>query len=162
MTVPLSYPTLSLGLIQKARRVVELVIFATNWKTNGDIFFNPPRNLWCHIATTYVQSTNTLSVWINGMVAIIAVVAPTRIFVASTTTDFKFYIGSGYLDSFRSWDGFFPGYIFQPLISNYIKKHKKIVYGGIALNEMLKQKKPSDVIYKDYSINEATRIIKWL
>ena len=40
------------------------------------------------------------------------------------------------------------------LISNYIKKHKKIVYGGIALNEMLKEKKPSDVIYKDYSIND--------
>ena len=40
------------------------------------------------------------------------------------------------------------------LISNYIKKHKKIVYGGIALNEMLKEKKPSDVIYKEYSIND--------
>jgi len=40
------------------------------------------------------------------------------------------------------------------LISNYIKRHKKIVYGGIALNEMLKKKKPSDVIYKEYSIND--------
>jgi len=40
------------------------------------------------------------------------------------------------------------------LISNYIKKHKRIVYGGIALNEMLKEKKPSEVIYKDYSVND--------
>ena len=40
------------------------------------------------------------------------------------------------------------------IISNYIKKHKRIVYGGIALNEMLKEKKPEDVIYKEYSIND--------
>jgi hypothetical protein len=45
------------------------------------------------------------------------------------------------------------GIIFT-LISNYIKKHKKIVYGGIALNEMLKNKNPNEVIYKDYTKND--------
>jgi hypothetical protein len=40
------------------------------------------------------------------------------------------------------------------IISNYIKKNRRIVYGGIALNEMLKEKKPEDVIYKEYSFND--------
>jgi len=39
-------------------------------------------------------------------------------------------------------------------ISDYIKSNNRIVYGGIALNEMLKDKSPKDVIYGDYSVND--------
>ena len=39
-------------------------------------------------------------------------------------------------------------------VSDYIKKNNRIVYGGIALNEMLKDKSPKDVIYDEYSIND--------
>jgi hypothetical protein len=39
-------------------------------------------------------------------------------------------------------------------ISDYIKSNKRIVYGGIALNEMLKDKSPKDIIYDEYSIND--------
>jgi len=39
-------------------------------------------------------------------------------------------------------------------ITDYIKKNNRIVYGGIALNEMLKDKSPKDVIYEEYSIND--------
>jgi len=39
-------------------------------------------------------------------------------------------------------------------ISDYIKKHNRIVYGGIALHEMLKDKSPKDVFYEDYSMND--------
>jgi hypothetical protein len=39
-------------------------------------------------------------------------------------------------------------------ISDYIQKNNRIVYGGIALNEMLKDKSPKDIIYEDYSIND--------
>jgi len=39
-------------------------------------------------------------------------------------------------------------------ISDYIKKNNRIVYGGIALNEMLKDKSPNNVIYEEYSIND--------
>jgi len=39
-------------------------------------------------------------------------------------------------------------------VTDYIKKNNRIVYGGIALNEMLKDKSPEDVIYDDYSIND--------
>jgi hypothetical protein len=44
--------------------------------------------------------------------------------------------------------------IVSKLISNYIKENKRIVYGGIAINEMLKDKSPEDVIYKEYSKND--------
>jgi hypothetical protein len=39
-------------------------------------------------------------------------------------------------------------------LTDYIKKNNRIVYGGIALNEMLKDKSPKDVIYEEYSIND--------
>jgi hypothetical protein len=39
-------------------------------------------------------------------------------------------------------------------ISDFIKSNKRIVYGGIALNEMLKDKSPKDVIYEEYSKND--------
>ena len=39
-------------------------------------------------------------------------------------------------------------------LTDYIKKNNRIVYGGIALNEMLKNKSPKDVIYEEYSIND--------
>lgn len=39
-------------------------------------------------------------------------------------------------------------------ISDFIKANKRIVYGGIALNEMLKDKSPKDVIYEDYTKND--------
>ena len=39
-------------------------------------------------------------------------------------------------------------------ISEYIKRNNRIVYGGIALNEMLKDKSPKDVIYEEYSKND--------
>jgi hypothetical protein len=39
-------------------------------------------------------------------------------------------------------------------VSDYIKKNNRIVYGGIALNEMLKDKSPKDIIYDDYSKND--------
>jgi len=40
------------------------------------------------------------------------------------------------------------------IIANYIKTSKRIVYGGIAINEMLKAKSPKDIIYKEYSKND--------
>jgi hypothetical protein len=43
--------------------------------------------------------------------------------------------------------------VFKHLI-DYIKKNNRIVYGGIALNEMLKDKSPKDVIYEEYTIND--------
>jgi hypothetical protein len=39
-------------------------------------------------------------------------------------------------------------------ISDYIKRNNRIVYGGIALHEMLKDKSPKDVFYEDYSMND--------
>jgi hypothetical protein len=39
-------------------------------------------------------------------------------------------------------------------ISDFIKSNERIVYGGIALNEMLKNKSPKDVIYEEYSKND--------
>ncbi len=40
------------------------------------------------------------------------------------------------------------------IISDFIKRHQRIVYGGIALNEMLKEKSPKDVFYKEGSVND--------
>jgi len=39
-------------------------------------------------------------------------------------------------------------------VSDYIKQNNRIVYGGIALHEMLKDKSPKDVFYDDYSKND--------
>jgi len=39
-------------------------------------------------------------------------------------------------------------------ISDYIKKNNQIVYGSLALNEMLKDKSPKDTIYDEYTKND--------
>ena len=44
-------------------------------------------------------------------------------------------------------------------VSDYIKKNNRIVYGGIALNEMLKDKSPKDVIYM---MNILSTILKYI
>jgi len=40
------------------------------------------------------------------------------------------------------------------IVTDYIKKNQRIVYGGIALNEYIKEKSPKDVIYKDIGKND--------
>jgi len=39
-------------------------------------------------------------------------------------------------------------------VSDYIKRNNRIVYGGMALHEMLKDKSPKDVFYEEYTIND--------
>ena len=42
----------------------------------------------------------------------------------------------------------------RDIILNYIKNKKRIIYGGYAWNELIKQKSPKDVFYKDTSYTD--------
>lgn len=41
------------------------------------------------------------------------------------------------------------------IINNFIKRKKRIIYGGTALNELLKAKNPDDAIYDEYDFSDV-------